>query len=69
MTELKQLKDYTKDERAKFDKMHTVLSEYNRKVQSRQGKPLDTPPFTDHEMFMYSRYRELVIAAECEDDE
>lgn len=66
---MKALKDYTKAEVKRFDEMHAFLTDYNAQVQARKRKPLDKPPYTDHEMFMYSRYRELVIERECSEAE
>ncbi|NOS92271.1 MAG: hypothetical protein HOP30_10145 [Cyclobacteriaceae bacterium] len=65
MSPLKKLSDYTKEEVKKFDEMHVFLKQYNESVQARLRKPSVNPPFNDHEMFMYSRYRELLIASEC----
>ena len=65
---MKRLEDYTQAEIQHFDEMHRVLTEYNARVQKKRSAILKVPPFTDNEMAMYSGYRELVIAKECEEE-
>jgi hypothetical protein len=62
---MKKLENYTQDEKLRFDEMHKVLKQYNAMYGTKT--PLPMPDYTDDEMAMYSGYRELVIARECEE--
>jgi hypothetical protein len=62
----KTIDDYSKDEILKFDLMHKTLTEYNKKLGTKNEIPL--PKFASNEMSAYSVYRELLIAKESEED-
>jgi hypothetical protein len=62
---MKTLVEYSKEEVARFDEMHEILKEYNKRVQEGDMKPFRTPPFNSKQMMEYSRYRELLMSNEA----
>lgn len=62
---MKSIDQYSDIEIKKFDRMHEALKAYNQSIGSDNELPI--PNFSDDEMMEYSRYRELLIANECEE--
>ena len=56
-----QLAEYSSEERAKYDAMHTVIGHYNESV--RAGQELPKPIYSDHDLSEYSRYRTILLYA------
>jgi hypothetical protein len=61
----RKLSDYSQEEIAVLNKMHSILSAYNAALGTNNELPL--PSYSNNEMSAYSIYRELLIGESSED--